>query len=131
MSVQIYILETIMSPGFYERDFFVITWRKWKLFVCPFKVFCASAYTSNYVKKSSSFMNNWKKKFYIKNNHYWSFNGNFFVSSLLLCLLLDLFEITFACFLVFLEWKDFGNLTFEKEYLKDLIGYVKNRKGDL
>ena len=32
--------------------------------------------------------------------------------------------------MIFLEWKDFGNLL-EKEYLKDLIRYVKNQKGGL
>ena len=35
MSVQIYILEIIKSPGFLERDYF-LTWRKWKLLVFVF-----------------------------------------------------------------------------------------------
>ena len=64
MSVQIYIFETIMSPGYYERDFFgLVTWRKWKLFVCPFTSILRTLPILVITSKNQiSFMNNWKKK---------------------------------------------------------------------
>ena len=64
MSVQIYIFETIMSPGYYERDFFgLVTWRKWKLFVCPFTSILRTLPILVITSKNQiSFMNNWKNK---------------------------------------------------------------------
>ena len=113
MSVQIYIFETINHVPwiFSSETIWIITWRKWKLLVRLLSIMriCQILVITS---KSSSSTKQLKEKYYIKNTTIGVLTSP--KQPFIMLAYRSLWNNR-CLFLVFLEWKEFGNLTFEKE----------------
>ena len=102
-----FLKPSIMCPGFLVARQSEYNLKKMKV-ACPsFKYYALLPDTCNYVKIKFTMKESTTQRY-----HHWSSKP--LLSSLFIMLAYWSLEIT-VCELVFLEWKEFGNLSFEKE----------------
>ena len=114
---------------FSSETILIITRRKMNVLCPTLRKLCASAWYLFLRQKSRSFTSNWKKSTTSK------ITTMEFITSpeaaFFFCLHLDHVKITFACFHCLCWMKRLWQPNIRETNFKDLIGYVKNRKGDL